>query len=111
MLKKIETIKNLGVFRDFSWDSEVKSNGGAVQSLAHINIIYGRNYSGKTTLSRIVRALETGVLSDKYGSPSFQLKFTDNSDVTPSTLAKAFAYSMRTLLERTYVLLPTLTIV
>jgi wobble nucleotide-excising tRNase len=87
MLKKIETIKNLGVFRDFSWDSEVKSNGGAVQSLAHINIIYGRNYSGKTTLSRIVRALETGVLSDKYGSPSFQLKFTDNSDVTPSTLS------------------------
>ena len=33
---------------------------------APLNIIYGRNYSGKTTLSRIVRALETGTVPDKY---------------------------------------------
>jgi wobble nucleotide-excising tRNase len=87
MLKKIQHIKKLGVFDDFSWDSEVKNKGGAVQNFVDINIIYGRNYSGKTTLSRIVRALETGSLSDKYGSPSFQLKFTDDSDVTPATLS------------------------
>ncbi|MCV5804186.1 AAA family ATPase, partial [Escherichia coli] len=41
----------------------------------------------KTTLSRIARALETGYLSDKYGAPSFQLKFADNSDVTLETLS------------------------
>lgn len=87
MLKKIQHIKKLGVFKDFSWDSEVKNKGGAVQNFVDINIIYGRNYSGKTTLSRIVRALETGYLSDKYGSPSFQLKFSDNSDVTLATLS------------------------
>ncbi|MBE0507612.1 MAG: AAA family ATPase [Marinospirillum sp.] len=87
MLKKIQHIKKLGVFDDFSWDSEVKNKGGAVQNFVDINIIYGRNYSGKTTLSRIARALETGDLSDKYGSPSFQLKFTDNSDVTVETLS------------------------
>lgn len=87
MLKKIQHIKKLGVFDDFSWDSEVKNKGGAVQNFVDINIIYGRNYSGKTTLSRIARALETGTLSDKYGSPSFQLKFTDDSDVTPATLS------------------------
>ncbi|MBF4264901.1 hypothetical protein EAY73_24125, partial [Vibrio anguillarum] len=80
-------IKKLGVFKDFSWDSEVKNKGGAVQNFVDINIIYGRNYSGKTTLSRIARALETGYLSDKYGSPSFQLKFADNSDVTLETLS------------------------
>ncbi|WP_323863198.1 AAA family ATPase [Xenorhabdus cabanillasii] len=66
---------------------EVKNKGGAVQNFVDINIIYGRNYSGKTTLSRIVRALETGSLSDKYGSPSFQLRFNDNSDVTPANLS------------------------
>ncbi|EKO3454300.1 AAA family ATPase [Vibrio fluvialis] len=87
MLKKIQHIKKLGVFKDFSWDSDVKNKGGAVQNFVDINIIYGRNYSGKTTLSRIVRALETGDLSDKYGSPSFQLKFSDNSDVTLATLS------------------------
>lgn len=87
MLKKIQYIKKLGVFDDFSWDREVKNKGGAVQNFVDINIIYGRNYSGKTTLSRIARSLETGSLSDKYGSPSFQLKFTDDSDVTPATLS------------------------
>lgn len=74
------------MFDDFSWDSEVKNKGGAVQNFVDINIIYGRNYSGKTTLSRIARALETRTLSDKYGSPSFQLKFADNSDVTLAAL-------------------------
>lgn len=87
MLKKIQHIKKLGVFDDFSWDSEVKNKGGTVQNFVDINIIYGRNYSGKTTLSRITRALETRSLSDKYGAPSFQLKFTDNSDVTLSDLS------------------------
>ncbi|QGS47984.1 AAA family ATPase [Shewanella putrefaciens] len=86
MLKKIQHIKKLGVFDDFSWDSEVKNKGGAVQNFVDINIIYGRNYSGKTTLSRIARALETRTLSDKYGAPSFQLKFADNSDVTLAAL-------------------------
>lgn len=74
------------MFDDFSWDSEVKNKGGAVQNFVDINIIYGRNYSGKTTLSRIARALETRTLSDKYGAPSFQLKFADNSDLTLAAL-------------------------
>src|SRR5690554_3931427 len=87
MLKKINNIKDLGVFNNFTWDNEVKNKGGAVQSFVDINIIYGRNYSGKTTLSRIARALETGALSDKYGTPSFQLKFTDDSVVTLDALS------------------------
>lgn len=87
MLKKIQHIKKLGVFDDFCWDSEVRNKGGAVQNFVDINIIYGRNYSGKTTLSRIIRALETRTLSDKYGTPSFHLKFSDDSDVTLATLS------------------------
>jgi wobble nucleotide-excising tRNase len=86
MLRKINNIKKLGVFDNFSWDTEVHNNGGAVQSFVEINIIYGRNYSGKTTLSRIVRALETGSISDKYGNPSFSLKLSDNSEVTQENL-------------------------
>lgn len=87
MLKKIQHIRKLGVFDNFSWNNEVKNKDGAVQNFVRINIIYGRNYSGKTTLSRIARALETGYLSEKYGTPSFQLEFADNSYVTAATLS------------------------
>lgn len=87
MLKKINTIKNFGIFKDFAWDCEVLNKGGAAQSFVDINIIYGRNYSGKTTLSRILRGLEVGRISDKYESPSFSLKFADKSEITQSSLA------------------------
>lgn len=86
MLKKFSHIKQLGVFKDFSWDVEVRNKGGAVQTFLDINIIYGRNYSGKTTLSRIVRALETGAISEKYENPSFSLKFHDGKEVTQKNL-------------------------
>lgn len=87
MLKKINTIKNFGIFKDFAWDCEVLNKGGAAQSFVDINIIYGRNYSGKTTLSRILRSLETGCISDKYESPLFSLKFADKPEITQSSLA------------------------
>lgn len=87
MLKKFNHIKKMGVFDNFIWDTQVLSKGGAVQSFVDINIIYGRNYSGKTTLSRIVRALEKGEVSNKYGTPSFNLKFSDNVEVTNLNLS------------------------
>ncbi|EDQ2624575.1 AAA family ATPase [Salmonella enterica subsp. enterica] len=87
MLKKFNHIKKLGVFDNFIWDQQVLSKGGAVQSFVDINIIYGRNYSGKTTLSRIIRSLEKGNISDKYGTPSFNLKFADNVEVTNNNLS------------------------
>ena len=53
-----------------------------------INIIYGRNYSGKTTLSRIVRALETGSISDKYNNPEFKVVFDDGTSINQKQLDK-----------------------
>jgi wobble nucleotide-excising tRNase len=79
MIKKIDSIKNLAVFKDFIWDNCVTDGVGKPVSLSKVNILYGRNYSGKTTLSRIIRALETGVISDKYGAPEFAVSFDDNS--------------------------------
>lgn len=85
MIKKIKSIGNLAVFKGFEWDANVRNNGGAVDTFKNINIIYGRNYSGKTSLSRIIRALEMGVLSDKYKNPEFCVKFSDK-EVTQNTL-------------------------
>ena len=86
MIIKFKTIKNLALFQDFCWDSSVRDAGGNVQSFKNINIIYGRNYSGKTTLSRIVRALEEGVISDKYENPKFEVSINNLADATQDNL-------------------------
>jgi len=44
MLGKIDRIRKFGIFDDFS--------GGNLQEFCDFNLIYGFNYSGKTTLSR-----------------------------------------------------------
>lgn len=86
MITKFKTIKNLAVFQNFVWDSSVRDAATNVQLFKHINVIYGRNYSGKTTLSRIVRALEKGGLSDKYENPEFEVCIKDLADITQANL-------------------------
>lgn len=51
MLKSIEKIKGLGVFQNYSKPADTQEFGIK-------NIIYGWNYSGKTTLSRLFAQLE-----------------------------------------------------
>jgi wobble nucleotide-excising tRNase len=86
MITKFKSINNLAVFQSFNWDTTIRSSGNGTILFKPINILYGRNYSGKTTLSRIVRALETGNISDKYENPEFEVCIKDNSDCTPSNL-------------------------
>lgn len=57
MFEKLD-IHNFGTYKNYRWsehfvNEQEKAFGGR-------NIIYGRNYSGKTTLSRIFRCLEKG---------------------------------------------------
>lgn len=85
-IKKIDSIKSMAVFQDFSWASSVRDKGNNVAEFKKINILYGRNYSGKTTLSRILRAIETGSISDKYTTPEFQLSFDSGTNVTQNCL-------------------------
>lgn len=86
MIRKIKSIGKLAVFKDFDWDKEVRNESGNVLGFQAINIIYGRNYSGKTTLSRILRAMETGQLSDKFENPSFSVALADGTQVTQTSL-------------------------
>lgn len=98
MIKKFQSIKNLGVFHDFQWDQEVKNANGQAEAFKHINILYGRNYSGKTTLSRLLRALETHSLSDKYDHPEFTIEFRDGTTVN-QTNYEAHAEKIRVFNE------------
>jgi len=51
VLTRVPRLRQHGVFRDFSWPTELPDFG-------QYNLIYGWNGSGKTTLSRLLRALE-----------------------------------------------------
>lgn len=77
MIKKID-IENFGIFKNFKWENYIKDN----LYLDKINIFYGRNYSGKTTLSKIIHTLETKDLSDKYSNPSFSIYWKDDKSTT-----------------------------
>ncbi len=76
----------MAVFHDFKWDSSIRDSDNNIADFKKINILYGRNYSGKTILSRIFRALETGVVSDKYENPEFSLLLGDSRTVTQDSL-------------------------
>lgn len=86
MINNIKSIGCLGVFKDFYWDKAVTGGDGKAQNFGAINIIYGRNYSGKTTLSRILRAMELGRLSDKFENPAFCVAFADGMQSTQTSL-------------------------
>jgi wobble nucleotide-excising tRNase len=86
-IKKIDSIKKMAVFQNFRWNSSVRDEGNNVAEFKKLNIFYGRNYSGKTTLSRIFRAMETGSISEKYVSPEFQLSLESGKNVTQRSLA------------------------
>ncbi len=76
MFTKIKKIDNYAVFNNFDWNATVRDKGNNVSEFKEINIIYGRNYSGKTTLSRIFRSLEKGKLNKKYPNATFDFEHT-----------------------------------
>lgn len=87
MITKLKSINNLAVFQNFTWDTSLRDDGNNVVLFKPINIFYGRNYSGKTTLSRIIRALEIGSISDKYENPQFEVSIKDVADCTQHNLS------------------------
>ena len=50
MLTNIQSLRNFGIFDDFTRVAGTKD-------FSDRNVIYGWNYSGKTTLSRLVQAI------------------------------------------------------
>lgn len=92
MITQID-ISNFGSFNGLTWKKSLRDSGGSVQNFKRLNIIYGRNYSGKTTLSRIFRALETARNPINYGSPSFTV-YGDKGEVTQVGIA-SHGYDIR----------------
>lgn len=74
MLKAVKKIKGLGVYRDYAQPAGMAEFGVK-------NLIYGWNYSGKTTLSRLFAHLERGDFDPDIGGYTFVFD-TDTGNVT-----------------------------
>lgn len=84
-INKISEIKNFSIFRNFEWEQNLSLENNQTYDFKDINIFYGRNYSGKTSLSKIIRSLETKKLPPKYENPDFKISY-DSGEITPFTL-------------------------
>ena len=83
-IKKVD-IPNFGSFKGFNWNQTVTDGDGAPAAFKKVNILYGRNYSGKTTLSRVIRSLEVGELPVNYQAPEFSVT-TDAGAITQAQI-------------------------
>ena len=82
MIAKID-IERFGLFSNYYWKQHIGTENN--QIFNKMNIIYGRNYSGKTTLSRIFRCIEMKQLPNNYHNGIFTIT-TDNSTITNMNL-------------------------
>jgi len=79
VLKAIEKIRSFGVFDDYS-------RPGDLEDFTELNLIYGWNYAGKTTLSRVLRSVERQALHSDYSNARFEISTSNNSSITESSL-------------------------
>lgn len=92
---KIKEINNFGIFKNFDWDMNLtyqnKQNQSEIYNFKDINIFYGRNYSGKTSLSKIIRSLEKQIIPSKYDNPDFKIELSGGSIISQNDLT-TFSY-------------------
>lgn len=75
MLRKLDWIRNCGFFEDYRWDD-------SLPELARINVIYGPNGSGKTSLARALDGLRNSPDGEGYKKLSIALDDNRTQRVT-----------------------------
>ena len=68
MIKRIENIRNFGVYKSFSWNTHT-----GLKDFSLKNLIYGWNYSGKTTISRIFSSMRDKQMHEGYRMSFFKV--------------------------------------
>jgi wobble nucleotide-excising tRNase len=77
MITKINKIKDFGIFQNFAWDG--------LDSFTKKNLIYGWNYSGKTTLSKLFQNLEFKDKNKYFSGSEFDFTTEKNNTATHHT--------------------------
>lgn len=75
MIKRLSSIKNLGIYNDFKWDANIPDFNDK-------NIIYGWNYTGKTTLSRLFKILSHKTKIEDTENVDFSVLLEDGTILT-----------------------------
>ena len=73
-IKRISRIKNLGIFRNYTWTP-------GLSGFRRYNVIYGMNGAGKTTLSKLLATLNSGY-NPEFASLEYNVVLSDNSVVS-----------------------------
>lgn len=84
MITEID-IEKFGLFSDYQWKQNIKDD-----IFKKVNIIYGRNYSGKTTLSRILKCVGDRKLHEQYTDGAFKITNIDKSTSTNTNLVSPY---------------------
>jgi wobble nucleotide-excising tRNase len=79
MILKISSLVQFGNYKSFTWDTKLPR-------FEKFNLIYGWNYSGKTTLSRVFRCLEIGKLEEDFKKSRFELQCEDGMKIKSENL-------------------------
>lgn len=85
MITKID-ISKFGLYENYYWNAEIGNNG----TFRRLNIIYGRNYSGKTTLSRMFKCVEDCSLHKNYNGCDFSITLSDGTVLTSLHLQSSY---------------------
>ncbi|QYJ67983.1 AAA family ATPase [Flavobacterium litorale] len=78
MIKKIQTINDFGVYKDFNW--------GKISNFKKKNILYGWNYSGKTTLSRLFECLRDKKVHPHFENSQFKIIVEENTEINQNNI-------------------------
>ena len=79
MIIKINRLTNFGNFRQFQW--------GSTTNFTKYNLIYGWNYSGKTTLSRLFQVLAMPTELTQWQGCQFEIELQGGAKLTHANLA------------------------
>lgn len=77
MIKRINKIKNFGIYRDLTF---------CAPEFKKYNLFYGWNYSGKTTLSRLFRCIELQNIHMDFPDAEFELIDYENNTIKHNKL-------------------------
>ena len=80
MIKKVVRLDSCGIFSGWTWPA-------GLEDFARYNVLFGWNYSGKTTLSRAIRAHEAHEFSaPPERLPGLRACLADGEDADAETL-------------------------
>ena len=74
MITQINKLKNFGIYQNYSWNT--------VDDFKKKNLIYGWNYSGKTTLSKLYQVLEFKDKNRHFSGSEIEITINDGATKT-----------------------------